>query len=158
MQMTGLPASKFVFWFRIVSIAIEVFPVWRSPMISSRCPRPIGIIASIALSPVCSGWFTGWRKMTPGALRSSGISVVSPPISPNPSSVSPSGLMTRPSIPSPTWIEAMRPVRLTVSPSLMRSVGPSSTTPTLSSSRFITTALMPLSNSSSSLASAFSSP
>ena len=55
----------------------------------------------------------------------------------------------------PRWIDAMRPVRLTVSPSLIRSVGPSSTAPTLSSSRFITTALMPLSNSSSSSASAF---
>jgi hypothetical protein len=27
----------------IVSIAIAVLPVWRSPMISSRWPRPIGI-------------------------------------------------------------------------------------------------------------------
>src|SRR4029450_1829978 len=39
----------------IVSIAIAVLPVWRSPMISSRCPRPIGIIESIAFSPVCIG-------------------------------------------------------------------------------------------------------
>jgi hypothetical protein len=35
----------------IVSSAIAVFPVWRSPMMSSRWPRPIGIIASIALMP-----------------------------------------------------------------------------------------------------------
>ena len=41
----------------IVSIAIAVLPVWRSPMISSRWPRPIGIIPSIALSPVCTGVF-----------------------------------------------------------------------------------------------------
>src|SRR3972149_2738859 len=48
MQWRSLP-----FWFRIVSIARAVFPVWRSPMISSRWPRPIGIIESIALRPVC---------------------------------------------------------------------------------------------------------
>src|ERR1700745_3919015 len=45
----------------IVSIAIADLPVWRSPMISSRWPRPIGIIASIALMPVWSGSSTGWR-------------------------------------------------------------------------------------------------
>src|ERR1039458_6292673 len=54
----------------IVSIAIEVLPVWRSPMISSRWPRPIGIIESIALSPVSIGSLTGWRWTTPGALCS----------------------------------------------------------------------------------------
>ena len=51
----------------IVSIAMAVLPVPRSPMISSRWPRPIGIIESIALMPVCSGSFTGWRTMMPGA-------------------------------------------------------------------------------------------
>ena len=56
----------------IVSIAIAVLPVWRSPMISSRWPRPIGIIESIALMPVCIGSFTGWRWTTPGALNSAG--------------------------------------------------------------------------------------
>ena len=50
MQMTSLP-----FWLMIVSSAMAVLPVWRSPMISSRWPRPIGIIASMALRPVCSG-------------------------------------------------------------------------------------------------------
>ncbi len=39
----------------IVSMAMAVLPVLRSPMISSRWPRPIGVIASIALMPVCSG-------------------------------------------------------------------------------------------------------
>jgi hypothetical protein len=43
----------------IASIATAVLPVLRSPMISSRWPRPIGIIASIALMPVCSGSVTG---------------------------------------------------------------------------------------------------
>ena len=56
----------------IVSIAIAVLPVWRSPMISSRWPRPIGIIESIAFSPVCIGSTTGWRWTTPGALCSAG--------------------------------------------------------------------------------------
>src|SRR6267154_2245316 len=51
----------------IVSIAIAVLPVPRSPMISSRWPRPIGIIESIALIPVCNGSFTGCRLMMPGA-------------------------------------------------------------------------------------------
>ena len=59
-------------WLRIVSTQIAVLPVVRSPMISSRWPRPIGIIESIALMPVCSGSFTGWRSTTPGALNSSG--------------------------------------------------------------------------------------
>src|SRR4030067_617455 len=54
----------------IVSSAIAVFPVCRSPMISSRCPRPIGIIESIALMPVWSGSFTGWRSTTLGAVNS----------------------------------------------------------------------------------------
>ena len=56
----------------IVSSAIAVLPVWRSPMISSRWPRPIGIIESIALMPVCIGSSTGWRWTTPGALNSAG--------------------------------------------------------------------------------------
>ena len=58
------------FWLMMVSMAIAVLPVWRSPMISSRWPRPIGIIESMALMPVCSGSLTGWRRMMPGALIS----------------------------------------------------------------------------------------
>src|SRR2546422_6215394 len=54
----------------IVSIAIAVLPMARSPMISSRWPRPIGIIESIALMPVWSGSFTGCRLMIPGATMS----------------------------------------------------------------------------------------
>jgi len=37
------------FWLMIASIATAVLPVWRSPMISSRWPRPIGIIESMDL-------------------------------------------------------------------------------------------------------------
>src|ERR1051325_8292328 len=43
------------FWLMMVSTASAVLPVPRSPMISSRWPRPIGIIESIALIPVCIG-------------------------------------------------------------------------------------------------------
>src|SRR5882672_10585347 len=37
------------FWLMMVSMAIAVLPVWRSPMMSSRWPRPIGTIESTAL-------------------------------------------------------------------------------------------------------------
>ena len=56
MQRTCLltsPDSQLAFWLMIVSIAMAVLPVWRSPMISWRWPRPTGIMASIALMPVC---------------------------------------------------------------------------------------------------------
>ena len=79
----------------IVSIAIAVLPVWRSPMISSRWPRPIGIIESIAFRPVCIGSVTGWRWTTPGALTSAGR-ISSVLMSPLPSSGRPSGSTMRP--------------------------------------------------------------
>jgi hypothetical protein len=69
----------------IVSSAMAVLPVLRSPMISSRWPRPIGIIESIALMPVCSGSCTGWRSAMPGAtmsiLRVSVDGIAGPPSS-----------------------------------------------------------------------------
>src|SRR3954452_15442328 len=65
----------------MVSIAVAVFPVERSPMISSRWPRPTFVIESIALMPVMSGSFTGWRSITPRALYSRGR-VSCPPPSP----------------------------------------------------------------------------
>src|SRR5665648_1063863 len=40
----GSPVSQLAFWLMIVSTAIAVLPVCRSPMISWRWPRPIGII------------------------------------------------------------------------------------------------------------------
>ena len=42
--------------------------------INSRWPRPIGIIESMAFSPVCSGCLTGSRSMTLGARDSMGRS------------------------------------------------------------------------------------
>src|SRR5215217_195750 len=141
----------------IVSIAICDLPVWRSPMISSRWPRPIGIIASIALMPVWTGSSTGWRCTTPGALNSAGrVSSVS--ISPLPSSGLPSGSTMRPSSCSPTGISSRRPVRLTVSPSTMCSHSPKSTAPTLSDSRFNARPRTPCGNSSISKEMQFSRP
>src|SRR3982751_4231977 len=61
-----MPASLLLM---IVSIAIAVLPVWRSPMISSRWPRPIGIIESMAFRPVCIGSGTGWRAAAAGGLQ-----------------------------------------------------------------------------------------
>src|SRR4051794_12505980 len=118
----------------IVSIATADLPVWRSPMISSRWPRPIAVIESIALMPVSIGSTTGWRCTMPGALNSAGRG---PPISPSPlpSSGVPSGATMRPSRPLPTGISSSLPERLTVSPSSILSHSPKSTTPTLSASR-----------------------
>ncbi len=150
--MTSLP-----FWLMIASMQTAVLPVWRSPMTSSRWPRPIGIIASMALMPVCSDSLTGNRSVTPGARRSMGENW-SVTIGPLPSTGWPSALTTRPSIASPTGTEMMRPVRLTWSPSFSASNSPSSTTPTLSSSRFSAMPNRPLGNSSISPDMALSTP
>ena len=104
------------FWLMIVSIAMAVLPVWRSPMISSRWPRPIGIIESIALMPVCIGSCTDLRAMMPGALIST-LRESLVPIGPLPSIGWPSALTTRPISASPTGTCAILPVRLTRSPS-----------------------------------------
>src|SRR5215210_6744319 len=61
---SGSPDSQFCFWLMIVSIAIVVLPVARSPMISWRWPRPIGVSASMALMPVASGSCTDLRCIT----------------------------------------------------------------------------------------------
>ena len=51
----------------MVSTAIEVLPVPRSPTISSRCPRPRANSASIVRIPVCTGWVTRSRSTIDGA-------------------------------------------------------------------------------------------
>src|SRR4051794_37084670 len=152
MQITSWPR-----WLRIVSTQIAVLPVVRSPMISSRWPRPIGIIESIAFRPVWSGSFTGWRWTTPGALNSSGRRSEDS-IGPWPSTGFPSGSTMRPISASPTGTLATRPVRRTGSPSLTFSHSPSSAQPTLSSSRLSATPVTPCSNSSISSATALSRP
>src|SRR5215211_122714 len=126
-------------------------------MISSRWPRPIGIIASIALMPVWSGSLTGWRWTTPGALTSA-ERVSSRLMSPLPSSGFPSGSMMRPSSASPTGISSSRLVRLTVSPSLTWPHGPNRTAPTLSDSRLSASPVTSCGSSSISNDMQFSRP
>ena len=105
MQYTPLPR-----WLMMVSTAIWVLPVWRSPVISSRWPRPMGIMPSMALMPVCSGTDTPLRSMMPGASFSMGrVSFVS--AGPLPSMGSPSAFTTRPSSASPTGTDSALPVR-----------------------------------------------
>ena len=100
----------------IVSTAIEVLPVWRSPIISSRCPLPTGIIASIAVIPVCIGSYTERRATIPGAGDS--IKRVSPVLmSPLPSIARPRASTTRPTKASPTGTWAILPVAVTELPS-----------------------------------------
>ena len=112
-----------------------VLPVWRSPMISSRWPRPTGINASIALRPVCIGSWTDLRGMMPGALTSTRIRVTSTS-GPLPSIGLPNPSTTRPNRPMPAGTSTIEPVRDTVSPSRMARSSPKITTPTLSVSRF----------------------
>ena len=119
----------------MVSVAMVVLPVWRSPMISSRWPRPMGIMLSMALMPVCSGTDTLLRSMMPGA----GDSMRRSPAAwtgPLPSMGWPRASTTRPISASPTGTDTTSRVRSTVSPSLMPASSPSMTTATEFSSRF----------------------
>ena len=70
----------------------------------------------------------------------------------------PNVLTTRPTIPSPTLIEAISPVRFTISPSFISVDGPKRVIPTLSSSRLRTIPFSPLSNFTNSPYCAFDSP
>src|SRR6478609_8769190 len=63
------PDSQFAFWLMIVSMQTAVLPVLRSPMINWRWPRPIGVIESMALMPVCRGSRTLCRCTTETADR-----------------------------------------------------------------------------------------
>ena len=144
-----MQTRPFPFWLMIVSIAMAVLPVWRSPMISSRWPRPMGMSASIALMPVWTGVSTPLRTMTPGAIRSTGRLLVAL-IGPLSSSGRPSGSTTRPSSSGPTGTSTTRPVVLTTSPSLMAVALPRMTAPTVSSSRLRAIPKTPPGNSRSS--------
>ena len=117
----------------MVSIAMAVLPVCRSPRINSRWPRPMGMSASMTLRPVWSGTVTGARSMMGAAGRSMGRRSLAA-TGPLPSSGRPSGSMTRPSNPSPTATSMTRPVRSTSSPACRCQYSPSSTTPISSSS------------------------
>ena len=151
MQITSPPR-----WFRIVSMAIAVLPVERSPMISSRCPRPIGIIESIAFSPVCRGSFglaldhaRRLELQRPALGRLDRPQTIEEGL--------PSGSTTRPSSPSPTGTLITSPVRRTGSPSFMVPLSKSAV-PTLSSSRLKAMPTTPCSSSSRSSATQFSRP
>src|SRR5579872_5328669 len=145
------------FWLMIVSTATVVFPVLRSPMTSSRWPRPIGVIESIALMPVWSGSDTGWRATMPGAWISS-RRIVAPPRAPLPSSGWPSGSTTRPMSASPTGTDRMRPVARTSCSSSSEVSAPRMTAPIVSSSRLSARPRVPSSNSRSSFTAAVGSP
>src|SRR6266571_1887532 len=119
----------------MVSTATAVLPVWRSPMMSSRWPRPIGTMESIAFRPVCTGCETDFLHTTPGATFSI-TSVILAGIGPLPSIGCPSEFTTRPRSSGPTGTSRMRLVHLTVSPSVMCSYSPRITAPTESRSRF----------------------
>ena len=141
----------------MVSTAMAVLPVWRSPMISSRWPRPMGTMASMARMPVWRGTVTGSRERTPLASCSMGrVSVAS--MGPRPSMGRPSTSTTRPTRASPTGTSAARPVRRTTVPSFTPASLPRSTTPTLSRDRFITMPVTPVSSSTSSPYTALSRP
>src|SRR2546426_4581588 len=158
MHFTCLSVPHSSRWLMIVSTTMAVLPVCRSPMMSSRWPRPIGVIASMDLMPVWRGSFTGCRETTDGACTSSGR-VASEATGPLPSRGRPSGSTTRPSRPSPTGADRMRPVRLTGSPSSMSANCSSRITqPIRSSSRFDARPSLPPGNSSSSLAMVRGSP
>src|SRR5262245_22976475 len=126
-------------------------------MMSSRWPRPIGVIASMALMPVWSGSLTGCRSAMPGAIISIGR-VVSARMGPFPSRGLPSGSTTRPMSPGPTGTSSSAPVRRTVWPSFRSLYSPRMIAPIEPSSRLKTWPRTPPSNSSISPASALSRP
>jgi hypothetical protein len=96
----GSSDAQLLFWLMIVSTQTAVLPVLRSPMISWRWPRPIGVMASIALMPVCRASDTDWRCITEAACTSR-TRRSSASISPSPSIGAPSGSITRPRKASP---------------------------------------------------------
>src|SRR6478735_3528973 len=119
-------------------------------MVEPFWPRPMAVMASTALRPVCIGSLTGWRWTTEGAW-SSRARVPSFSIGPWPSMGWPSGSTTRPRKPSPTGTERISPVRRTAWPSSMSEPSPRSTAPISRTSRFSAMPRRPFSNSRSSL-------
>jgi hypothetical protein len=153
-QITGSRASC---WLIIASRAIAVLPVCRSPIISSRCPRPIGIRASTTFKPVSRGCATLSRDITSGAAifikRSSTNSRA-----PFSSAGSTRALNTRPTNLSPTFTLTIFLVRQTLSPTFTKRSSPKRIARTLSYSRFRARPLTPDSNSSISDAVTFLRP
>lgn len=67
---TYIQIVSLFFWFKIESIAIEVLPVFESPIINSLCPCPIGTKLSTTLIPVSKGTLTDVLAIIEGALVS----------------------------------------------------------------------------------------
>ena len=114
MQTRPLP-----FWLMIVSMAIAVLPVWRSPMISSRWPRPIGISASIALMPVWTGVSTRLADDDARGDPLDGRGSLVARSGPCRRAAGRAGRRRGRAAPAPTGTSTTRPVVLTVSPSLI---------------------------------------
>src|SRR5215211_7272643 len=151
MHLTCFSVPQCWRWLMIVSRQTALLPVFWSPMTNSRWPRPMLVMASMALMPVSSGSFTGWRCTTVGAC-SSRARVVSASMSPLPSRGRPSGSTTRPRKPSPTGTDSTRPVCLTSSPSSIPEASPKTTQPISRTSRLRAMPSRPPGNSSSSRA------
>ena len=128
--------SLIFFWFIIASIATAVFPVCLSPIINSRCPRPIGTRLSIDFKPVCIGSLTDFLGIIPGALTSTLLLFIPLSKLPFPSIGFPKPSTTLPNSSFPTGVSTIAPVLFTVSPSFTALSSPKITTPTLSFSRF----------------------
>ena len=114
-------------------------PVCLSPIISSLCPLPIGIILSIASIPVCKGLLTFARSIMGGAGFSIGLTLSKCKIS-LPSTGFPRGFTTLPKRVSPTGTSTILPVHLTVTPYSMFLSAVISIAFTESDIRFIATA------------------
>ena len=126
-------------------------------MMSSRCPRPIGISESITFKPVCTGSCTPRLGIMPGALISALLNF-SALILPMPSIGFPKASTTRPNKPLPTGTLTIFPLLLTTSPSRIPSSEPNKTTLTLSSSKLRAIPFVPLENSTISLSCTLSNP
>ena len=130
------------FWFRMVSIATAVLPVWRSPMINSRWPRPTGIRRVERLE---AGLHRLMHRLTRDNARGFHFHTTD-------AQSRRSGPCHRSGCPGrqhaaqhalPDGPSTIAPVRFTVSPSLMPRSSPKITTPTLSISRFSAMPLCP---------------
>ena len=117
------------------STAIVVLPVWRSPIINSRCPLPIGTKLSTHLTPVCMGSWTLLRGIIPGAFTSIEINFFAFNC-PFPSNGFPKGSKIRPNKLAPTGNCNKLPDAETFSPSLIFLSSPKITTWIVSKFKF----------------------
>lgn len=97
-------------------MAIAVFPVYLSPIISSLWPLPIGTKASTDFNPVNIGSCTDFLGIIPGAFNST-LYLFYDLRAPFPSIGLPRASNTLPNISIPIGTSTMAPVLLTTSPS-----------------------------------------